>query len=176
MKFYIKDNIVYKEITSHETPYLLKMSPWQNREDRRLFNFNIEDYKSIKENKARELINKQWDEDEREWEFEGNIYRVYNSLETEFKTTYDKVQNIKGIKEYSFTIGDLGIPIRYHLCIFQGKLYWIIINGYYPQAQLYNFTNINTKPDKFALWVNVKHCKIVYKLVYKNNINQYESI
>lgn len=162
MKFYIKDNIVYKEITSHEIPYLLKMSPWQIGEDRRVFDFNIKDYKSIKENKAKELINKQWDEDEREWVFDGNTYKVYNSLQNDFKTTYDNPRNIK---EHFFTntIGRIGFPVRYYICMFQGKLHWMLSNSYYPQVQLYKFINIDTKPTTFAQWASAKHCKIVYK-------------
>lgn len=165
MKFYIKDNIVYKEITSHEIPYLLKMSPWQIGEDRRVFNFNIKDYKSIKENKAKELINKQWDEDEREWDFSGEHYIVYNSLQSDFKTTYNNPRNIK---EHSFanTIGRMEFSVRYYICMFQGRLYWAELGGYYPQIKLYNFKDIDTYPrfNDFAQWTKASHCKKVYKL------------
>lgn len=172
MKFYIKDNIIYKEITSQETPYLLKMSPWQIGEDRRVFNFNIKDYKSIKENKAKELINKQWDEDEREWNFNGEHYIVYNSINTKYKYTYSDIHKDK--KSHEFIVNSTNINFRHHsfsaiyyLCMFQGRLYWAeLLGGYYPQIKLYNFKDIDTYPrfNDFAQWTKSNHCKKVYKL------------
>lgn len=163
------NNEVYKVIPDED--YVLKVSPWNIGEDRRLSKYEIgDDFKSVNFNKAREIINDQWDRDEREWDFDGHTYKVYNSKEKDYKTTFEYPSDIQPYEfEYSYTDTEGNSRMymhRYYLCMFQGKIYWLQLSQYNPQVQLYNFIDIYTEPSYrgFAQWTNVKHCKKIYKL------------
>ena len=89
MQMYIKGYIVYKFLS--ERGYLLKMSPWEPGEDRRVFNFDLSEYKKINASKAQAIINNQWDRDKRIWEYDGTMYFVYDSLDTDYQFTYKEM-------------------------------------------------------------------------------------
>lgn len=71
-KFFLdKKNNVYK--LTNDSSTLLKLSPWEIGEDRRIFDFEKKRKKfiSIPFRKAMELINEQFANYERTWEFNG---------------------------------------------------------------------------------------------------------
>lgn len=180
MKFYIKDDIIYKEITSSDPTHLLKLSPWDMNEDRRIFDYNIKDYKTIDKSKAYCWINRQWDEDNREWEFNGFKYRVYNSFKTCFRYTFenrysDMIQH-EFTTTYKWYNTNYAYKEKYFLCMYQGKIYWVEIGQYCPQVRLYKFIDINTGPklNDFVRWAKSNHCKKIYKL--NTEVQVYECI
>ena len=168
MQMYIKGDIVYKFLS--ERGYLLKMSPWEPGEDRRVFNFDLSEYKKINTSKAQAIINNQWDRDKRIWEYDGTMYFVYDSLDTDYQFTYKEIRGKTTRHEFHTTWKDFESKIYkcisiFYLCMHQGKVYWMTVDQYYPQARLYKFTDINTKPDSkdFVKWTKVTHCKKIYK-------------
>lgn len=67
-------DVVYKYLS--EKNYLLKISPWISGEDRRVFDFDITNYKKINSSNALEIANNQWNKEIRGWEFNGEKYRA----------------------------------------------------------------------------------------------------
>ena len=168
-KFFLdkKNNNVYK--LTNDSSTLLKLSPWEIGEDRRVFNFEKKEKKfvSIPFHKAMELINEQFANYERTWEFNGKRYKILNSSE-KGATYLDGIgQYIKEVYHRIYENGYVSVSVlQYYLCWFRGKLYWMDSDWkYYPQVQLYKFEDINKMPswDDFAQWTNVKNCKVIYE-------------
>lgn len=165
-KFYIdKKGIVYK--TTKDPSILLKMSPWEIGEDRRLFTSENKKITQIPSNKAMQLINEQFANYERTWEFNGKKYKILNSSEKGATYLDGRGQYIKEVYHRIYENGYVSVSVlQYYLCWFRGKLYWLSCDwGHYPQVQLYKFEDINKMPswDDFAQWTNVKNCKVIYE-------------
>lgn len=160
---------IYKIIAGKD--YILKLTPWKLSEDRRLFIENNklpEGFSKINFEKAKKIINLQWDADEREWQFDNTIYKVYNSLDTEYKHTHD-CHNNRQLHHYDFEHEFKTGPLKgetytstYYLCMFQGKVYWVYRGQYFPRLALYKFKDIQTEPGEFVQWTSAKHCKLIY--------------
>lgn len=165
-KFYInKKGIVYK--TTKDPSILLKMSPWEIGEDRRLFTSEDKKITQIPSNKAMQLINEQFANYERTWEFNGKKYKILNSSEKGATYLDGRGQYIKEVHHRIYENGYISVcELQYYLCWFRGKLYWLESDWeHYPQVQLYKFEDINKMPswDDFAQWTNVKNCKVIYE-------------
>lgn len=162
-------DVVYKYLS--EKNYLLKISPWISCEDRRVFDFDITNYKKINSSNALEIANNQWNKEIRDWEFNGEKYRVFDSISTDFRYTYmNRYSDMNPHKFLSIYSGFGGAEYKYidtyYLCMFRGKLYWALLSQYYPRIQLYKFIDFDTTPKfkDFVQWTHAKNCKKVYKL------------
>ena len=59
--------------------------------------------------------------------------------------------------------------------MFHGKLCWVQHSQYYPQMEIYKFTNLETEPSytDFIQWTNVKNLKNIY---WKNYEGKWEIV
>lgn len=147
--------------------YLLKVSPWEENEDRRLFHFEqkLSQMKQLSENEAFQIINEQFAHLERSWRFNNKTYYVLSSDKK--IATYEKTKGVKHIfKSILYTSDNQQIVWEdtYYLCWFRGHIYWLVIDMYTPRVRLYLFRSIDIPPkdSDFAQWTSRKNCKIIY--------------
>lgn len=164
-KFFLdKNNNVYK-LTNDETT-LLKLSPSEIGEDRRLFTSENKKITQIPYNKAMQLIDEQFANYERKWEFNGKKYKILKNSEKGATYLDGRGHSIKEVYHRIYENGYIGVSeLQYYLCWFRGKLYWLDCDWWhYPQVKLYNFEDINKMPSiyDFAQWANLKNCKVIY--------------
>ena len=163
--FIDNNNVIYK--TTKNSTHLLKVSPWEQGEDRRLFPYEVSDskLKKISFSSAMKLLNKQFADYENEWTYKGKKYKILKSTfpESTFKDGRSEPYLFPNF--YTDSAGvRRGHYDKFYLTWFRGKLYWICGFAYYPQVMLYHFKDIDTRPtyNDFAQWTNVKNCKIIY--------------
>lgn len=154
--------------------YFLKVSPWENGEDRRVNKCHIEEL--IKRGKLTqcsakstlfEKLNKKWDECGREWEHNGEHFCVdiqgnngndfYKAPIHKFPHTY------KGIDGNKHTYCS-----EYRIVFFNGNIYWATPHHYWPQVQLYKFESVDKEPEtkinSYFRWTNGYHLRPIYSV------------
>ena len=156
---------IYKVMDS----YLLKMSPWKNGEDRRLYEYDDEDMSVISYQNACMIVNKQYNETDEEWEHNGKRYKAraivnkdideHTAMLSMLPSHYIK-ESTKVLKnmpdENSITFSD-GKGNEFKLVKHKGKIYYcLIINQYLPKVQLYNTFG------QFCQMVNIKNVKPIF--------------
>ena len=154
--------------------YLLKMSPWKDGEDRRVYEYDDSDMHVITYQNACMIVNKQYNETEEEWEYKGKKYKAkalvnqdideHTAMLTMLPKHYVK-ENTKILKslpdgtEISFkdNAGDEFKMIRH-----KGKIYYVLlVQKFYPKVPLYDmFFN-------FCQWVNIKNVKPIFNVTDK---------
>lgn len=154
---------IYKESGDKFGNQYLKMTPWEEGEDRRT---NINELKrlelegkvvKIPYQKAREELNAVWNGTDRFWTHNGKRYRTlagsdfHEGVVHRFPRTW---RDMNGDEHTSYN--------KYRLVMFQGKLYWTIISSYYPQEQLYHFEGMDVEPESYAQWTSAKNLRPVY--------------
>lgn len=157
---------VYKKLDTH----FLKLSPWCDGEDRRMYEIDNNNYHTITYKNACMIINKQFDETTEEWTHNGKKYiadaiqctdvNKYASLLqllpshaalTESKKLLNKIGND------TLTIDSENGLTQLKLVKHKGKIYYIlIINKDLPRVRAYNVFG------EFLQWCNIKHCKPIY--------------
>lgn len=166
--FIDKHNNVYK--TTINPSVLLKISPWEIGEDRRVFNFEKKEKKfsSISFQAAMTLVNQQFADYERTWEFNGKQYKILKSTEKGATYLDSKGYFAHEIQHTLYENGCIYVnDLKFYLCWFHGKIYWLSANwSHYPQVQLYKYEDINRLPKwtEFAQWTNIKNCKVIYEI------------
>ena len=152
-KKYIQDSSdnVYKVMPTH----FLKLSPWEDGEDRRVHQKDINGYKYIPYKNACMIINNQFANTVEKWKFNGKKY-IANSIGTN-----------KNIEEYTYLLSTLPnhtISITSNdnmnelkLIKHKGKIYYImIVNEYLPRVQAYNLFG------EFCMWCGIDQCKPIF--------------
>lgn len=171
---YVKDkhNNVWKYIPDKK--HFLKVTPWENFEDRRVNCFEIE--KRILKGeleqytgkpKIYEIINKRWDDTESEWEYNGNIFfterrgdNQNDCLKAPIHKFYHTYKTQDG-KEHTYSND---YRIGYH----NGNIVWFCFYHYYPQTIIIPFVSIDKEPEGMRTkWTKVCHIKPIYSV--KNN-------
>lgn len=150
---YIQDNneIVYKVMPTH----MLKLSPWEDGEDRRVLERDIDGYKVISYKNACMIVNTQFANKVEKWTHKGKNY-IANSIGTN-----------KNIKEYSYLLSTLPnhtVTITNNddltelkMVRHKGKIYYIlIVNEYLPRVQAYNLFG------EFCQWCGIDQCKPIF--------------
>ena len=66
----IKDDKIYKVMDN----YLLQMSPWEHGDNRRIYEFEDDDFMIVTYQNACMIVNKQFLESDEEWEHNGKQY------------------------------------------------------------------------------------------------------
>lgn len=152
--------------------HFLKVSPWNNGEDRRINRFEIE--KLIEEGKLTqytaksqlfEKLNKRWDDVTSSWTYNGDTFEVftlgsdgrdfYKAPLHKFSHTYT-LQNGKTVEYFS----------EYRIVFFNGNIYWATPYHYWPQVQLYHFVSENEEPlthlNTYFRWVKGYHLRPIW--------------
>lgn len=160
-----KEGKIYKIMSNH----LLQLSPWENGEDRRLYEYNDDDMTLISYQNACMIVNKQYAETDEYWEHRGKKYRAraianknideHTAMLSMLPSHYIK-ESSKILKtlpdENSITFGD-GKGNEFKLVKNKGKIYYcLIINEYLPKVSLYDTFG------KFCQMVNIKNVKAIF--------------
>ena len=149
--------------------YLLKMSPWKDGEDRRLYEYEDEDMSVITYQNACMIVNKQYNETDEEWEHNGKKYKAraivnknideHTAMLSMLPSHYikDSTRILKTMPdENSITFSD-GKGNEFKMVKHKGKIYYcLIINSYLPKVQLYNTFG------EFCQMVNIKNVKPIF--------------
>ncbi len=165
--------LVYKVMKD----YLLQMSPWNDGEDRRVYEVNTNNYDIITYQNACMIVNKQFNEIDEEWEHKGKKYKaraltnksidehiaMLNMLPSHYikenKKVLVKMPNNNMIS-YQDQNGNEFKMIKH-----KGKIYYmLIVNQFLPKVQLYNTFG------KFCQMVNIKNVKPIFNETDKKYI------
>lgn len=168
---------IYKKTNNPEI--YIKVSPWDNDEDRRLsFSTIVEmvnngQASKLNKNKAREELNTIWREAKRHWVYNGNYYKSEGTV----CNTGGKQPTYTWKHKYTnqYTGKEFECEYTWKLCMFQGHIYWYQITQYYPQVQLETFNGIDVDPfySDYVRWTNIKNLKPIFK---KNYSGKWERI
>ena len=167
------DGNVYKVMDK----YLLKMSPWKDGDDRRIYEYDNEDMTIITYQNACMIVNKQFAETDEEWEHNGKKYkaRAIANKNIEEHTAMLEMLPSHYIKESSRILKTLpnenSITIEdakgnaFKMIKHKGKVYYcLIVNQYLPKVQLYNAFG------EFCQMVNIKNVKPIFNKTDKKYI------
>ena len=152
-KKYIQDNneIVYKVMPTH----LLKLSPWEDGEDRRVLEKDIDGYKVISYQNACMIVNTQFANKVEEWKFNGKN-NIANSIGTN-KNIKEYAYLLSTLPNHTLTITDNNSLNELKLIKHKGKIYYIlIVNEYLPRVQMYNLFG------EFCQWCGIDQCKPIF--------------
>lgn len=160
------DGEIYKVMSTH----LLKMSPWQDGEDRRLHEYDTEGMHVISYQNACMIVNKQFNEVDEKWAYDGKHYIARRQRED--VTLVEHIGLLKMLPSHA--VKDMSkmmrsMPDGYEISFkddlknelkmikHKGKVYYMmLIERCYPKVPLYDmFFN-------FCQWVNVKNVKPIF--------------
>ena len=146
-----KNEIVYKVMPNH----LLKLSPWEDGEDRRVLEKDIDGYKVISYQNACMIVNTQFANKVEEWKFNGKKY-IANSIGTN-KNIKEYAYLLSTLPNHTLTITDNNSLNELKLIKHKGKIYYIlIVNEYLPRVQMYNLFG------EFCQWCGIDQCKPIF--------------
>jgi aspartyl/asparaginyl-tRNA synthetase len=149
--------------------YLLKMSPWKDGEDRRLYEYDDSEMSVITYQNACMIVNKQYNETDEEWEHNGKKYKAraitnknideHTAMLSMLPSHYikDSVKILKTLPdENSITFSDER-GNEFKMVKHKGKIYYcLIVNQYLPKVSLYNTFG------QFCQMVNIKNVKPIF--------------
>lgn len=168
-----KHNNVWRYIKSKD--HFIKVTPWDNGEDRRMNRSEIERFIESGEliqmkGKPRvyEIINERWDNDVRSWEYNGMHFEAgKNSKENQaFDAPFHKF-----LHSYKDQDGKtVEYTHDYRIGYFNGKIIWWSCYHYYPRTYILPFESLDKEPSGFGSWTNIKHIKPIYNLSTGNYI------
>lgn len=159
------DNEVFKMLPTH----YLKISPWEDGEDRRVFEMENDNYHLITYENACMIVNKQFQDIDEKWERNDKTYiaRRSSQLSTDEKAAIiSMLPSHKVQKQMSTALANL--PEDQQLSIqnetmelkmirHNGKIHYVLlINEYLPRVQLYDVFG------KFCKWANIKNIKPIF--------------
>ena len=154
--------LVYKVMKD----YLLQMSPWNDGDNRRIYEVNTDNYDIITYQNACMIVNKQFNDIDEEWEHKGKKYRA-RALTNKSIDEHIAMLNMLPshyIKESKLLLqhmpNDNIISIQdqngneFKMVKHKGKIYYmLIINQILPKVKLYNTFG------QFCQIVNIKNVK-----------------
>lgn len=166
---YIQSNNgeVYKVTPNH----FLKMSPWKDGEDRRVYELDNENYSMLTFENACMIVNKQFANTVEKWEHKGKKY-IANSLgdkdpnehayllstlpsHSVMKKTKDVLKILPNGQSLTIQSNDGLSELK--MIKHKGKVYYIlIINEFLPRVKMYNMFG------EFCQWCNIKFCKPIF--------------
>ena len=157
--------------------YLLKLSPWKDGEDRRLYEYDNNDMHVVTYQNACMIVNKQYNEIDEEWEHRGKRYKAravanknideHTAMLSMLPSHYikDSTKILKTLPdENSITIEDAK-GNAFKIVKHKGKIYYcLIVNQFLPKVQLYNTFG------QFCQMVNIKNVKPIFNETDKRYI------
>jgi len=157
--------------------YLLKMSPWKDGEDRRVYEVDNDDYTVLTYQNACMIVNKQFNEIDEEWEHKGKKYKaraLMNKSIDEHIAMLNMLPShyIKENKKVLVKMPDNNMISyqdqngnEFKIVKHKGKIYYmLIVNQFLPKVQLYNTFG------KFCQMVNIKNVKPIFNETDKKYI------
>jgi hypothetical protein len=166
---YVQDNQgdVYKVTPEH----FLKMSPWKEGDDRRVYEIDNEDYSMLSCENACMIVNKQFANTIEKWEHNGKKYianatgdkdpsehaYLLSTLPSHslIKKTKNLLKSLPDNQTLSFQTNDGLSELK--MIKHKGKIYYIlIINELLPRVKMYNLFG------EFCQWANIKFCKPIF--------------
>ena len=165
--------LVYKVMND----YLLQMSPWNDGDNRRIYEINTDEYDIITYQNACMIVNKQFNETDEEWEHRGKKFKaraltnksldehiaMLNMLPSHYikesKTLLRKLpnDNIISVQDQNGN--------EFKMVKHKGKIYYmLIINQILPKVKLYNTFG------EFCQMVNIKNVKPIFNKKEKKYI------
>lgn len=170
-KQYIQDcnDVVYKVMPSH----YLKLSPWNDGEDRRVMEKDINGYKYISYKNACMIVNTQFANKTEKWKHNGKEYVATKINEDksidEYTALISMLPNHKAIihdsknimrniqDEMSLTISSEDNSSELKMIKHKGKIYYILLlNKPCSRVKAYNLFG------EFVQWVGIKDCKPIF--------------
>ena len=157
--------------------YLLKMSPWKDGEDRRVYEVDNDDYTVLTYQNACMIVNKQFNEIDEEWEHKGKKYKaraltnksidehiaMLNMLPSHYIKENKKVL-VKMPDNNMISYQDQN-DNEFKIIKHKGKIYYmLIVNQYLPKVSLY------TTFGQFCQMVNIKNVKPIFNETDKKYI------
>lgn len=170
------DGVVYKITPTH----YLKLSPWEDGEDRRVMEEDLGDYRMITYKNACMIVNKQFQTTVEEWWHHGKRF-IANSLSEnlnvdEHSYMLSTLPNhnivLKDAKRLLSSLGNQSLSITTNdglqelkMIKYKGKIYYIlIIDEFLPRVQAYNTFG------EFCQWVGIKDCKPIFNATDKKYV------
>ena len=157
--------------------YLLQLSPWENGEDRRVYEYNDKDMTVITYQNACMIVNNQYSEIDEEWEHKGKKFKaraivnknidehaaMLSMLPSHYlKETSSILKTLPN--DNSFTFEDQN-GNEFKMVKHKGKIYYcLIIKNYLPKVKLYNTFG------QFCQMVNIKNVKPIFNETDKKYI------
>lgn len=160
---------VYKIMPTH----YLKMSPWHDGDDRRVYEIDNENCHVISFQNACMIVNKQFNETNEQWEFRGKKYTAAPVPQTrelsEQKFILKSLPSHHAIQKseqlldilpnHTITLTSVDDLTELKMVKHKGKVYYIlIINEFLPKVKAYDVFG------KFAQWCNIKNCKPIFNV------------
>ncbi len=163
------DENVYKVMSTH----YLKLSPWNDGEDRRVMEKDINGYKYISYKNACMIINNQFANKTEKWTHNGKEYVASKINEDksvdEYTALISMLPNHKAIlhdsknlmkhfkDEMSLTITSEDNSTELKMVKHKGKIYYILLlNKPCSRVKAYNLFG------EFVQWVGIKDCKPIF--------------
>lgn len=157
--------------------YILQMSPWNDGDDRRIYEYDDDDMHVIAYQNACMIVNKQFQETDEQWEHNGKSYKApalalkdpqqRGAMLAMLPTHYIK-ESTKTLSAMpngnSITISD-GKGNEFKMVKHQGKVYYcLVVEKILPKISLYDMFG------KFCKMVNIKNVKPIYNETDKKYI------
>lgn len=169
---YVQNNegVVFKVMADH----FLKLSPWEDGEDRRVLEGDVGNYKVITYKNACMIINSQFSNTVEKWEHNGKHYianaigenrdpiehsYLLSTLPSHKMFLSDSKNMLRHMNGGSVTISSEDGLHELKLIKHKGKLYYIlIVNEYLPRVQAYNMFG------DFCQWIGIDKCKPIFNV------------
>lgn len=164
---------IYKVMDNH----LLRLSPWNDGDDRRVYEYNDDNMQVISYQNAMMIVNKQFAETDEVWEHKGKRYRAsaiahrnideHTAMISMLPNHYIKesVNVLRTLPDNnSISISD-NKGNEYKMVKMKGKIYHcLIIKEHLPKVHLYDTFG------KFCQMVNIKNVKPIFNETDKKYI------
>lgn len=150
---YVKDNnnIVYKKLENH----LLKLSPWQEGEDRRVSISDIDGYTIITYKNACMIVNNQFNNTIEKWTHNGKRF-IANAIGTN-KNIDEYSYLLSTLPNHTITISSNDNSTELKMIKHKGKIYYMLmIDKFLPRVQMFNLFG------EFCQWAKVTDCKPIF--------------
>ena len=150
--------------------HLLKLSPWEDGEDRRVYEQDFDNYNVITYKNACMIVNKQFNDTVETWERNGKKY-IANSIADNINTT-EHGYLLSTLPSHKVFLKDANSMMKYtdnvsiesedgtqelKLIRHKGKMYYIlIIKEFLPRVKAYDLFG------NFCQWIGIENAKPVF--------------
>lgn len=157
--------------------YLLQLSPWNDGDNRRIYEYDEEDMHVITYQNACMIVNKQFNETDEEWEHKGKKYKaralVHKNLDEHIAMLSmlpsHYVKDTTKVLLTTPNISNISIQDQqgntFKMVKHKGKVYYmLVINNLLPKVNLYDTFG------KFCQMVNIKNVKPIFNITDKKYV------
>lgn len=142
---------VYKVLPQH----LLKLSPWEDGEDRRVTEYVDSDYRVISYKNACMIVNNQFNNTVEKWSRHGKNF-IANAIGSN-KNIKEYTYLLNTLPNHSITIESNDGTSQLKMVRHKGKIYYVlIVNEFLPRVKAFNAFG------EFCQWVGIGDCKMIF--------------